>query len=90
MPTADPDVQRVRAALGEAVRRLRHEHGWTQEELAHQAGVDRKSINRVENAAYSPTVDRVVLLARALDVTAADLLADLPRPRRRAGAQGPA
>lgn len=82
MPTADSDVQRVRAALGDAVRRLRLERGWTQKELAHHAGFDRKSINRVENAAYSPTVDRIVMLARALDVSAADLLDDRARTRK--------
>ena len=72
----DPDALRVRARLGDTVRKLRQQKGWTQEELAHRAGIDRKSVNRVENATYSPTVDRLVVLARALDTTAGDLLAD--------------
>jgi transcriptional regulator with XRE-family HTH domain len=38
-------------------------------------GFDRKSVNRVETAAYSPTVDRIFMLADALGVSASELLA---------------
>lgn len=77
MPTKrDPEAlrQRRRAALGTRVRELRADRGWTQEELAHRTGFDRKSVNRVETAAYSPTVDRIFVLADALGVTASELL----------------
>lgn len=67
-------AQRRRERLGENVRRLRLSLGWTQDELADQAGVDRKSINRLENAAYSPSVDRLFLVADALGVRGSDLL----------------
>jgi transcriptional regulator with XRE-family HTH domain len=67
---------RRRKALGARVRALRSERGWTQEQLAHHTGFDRKSVNRIENAAYSPSVDRLFLLADALGVPAADLLGD--------------
>jgi transcriptional regulator with XRE-family HTH domain len=72
----DPEAlrQRRRAALGTRVRELRADRGWTQEELAHRTGFDRKSVNRVETAAYSPTVDRIFVLADALGVTASELL----------------
>jgi DNA-binding XRE family transcriptional regulator len=50
--------------------------GWTQDELAHHAGVDHKSINRLENAAYSPSVDRLFLVAGALGVRGSELLDD--------------
>jgi transcriptional regulator with XRE-family HTH domain len=69
-------AQRRRERLGENVRRVRLSLGWTQDELAHQAGVDRKSINRVENAAYSPSVDRLFLISDALGVRGSDLLGD--------------
>jgi ribosome-binding protein aMBF1 (putative translation factor) len=84
VPAADPEVLRLRSQFGATVRRLRQGKGWTQEDLAHRTGFDRKSINRIENASYSPAVDRLFPLAAALDVTAADLLADVApmRPRR--------
>jgi len=36
-------------ALGAAIKRLREEHGWTQEELADKVGLDRTGIARREN-----------------------------------------
>ena len=89
---ADPDIVRLRGQFGETVRRLRQARGWTQEELAHRTGFDRKSINRIENASYSPSIDRLFPLAAALGVAAADLLADVghlharPKPRKARGA----
>lgn len=85
MPLSEPMALSKRRAFGQTVRRLRLAHGWTQEELAHRTGFDRKSINRVENATYSPSIDRVFALAEALGAAAADLLADadaVRSPRR--------
>lgn len=67
-------AQRRRVWLGENVRAARLSLGWTQDELAHHAGIDRKSVNRLENAAYSPSVDRLFLVADALGVRGSDLL----------------
>lgn len=83
MPPSTPLPLRQRAAFGETVRRLRQERGWTQEDLADRVGFDRKSINRVENAAYSPSVDRLFALANALGVTPSELLADADALSRR-------
>jgi len=76
VPDSDPRVAERRRHLGEAVRRLRLERGWTQEELADRAGFDRKSINRLEQAAYSPSVDRLYPLADALGVSVGSLFQD--------------
>jgi putative transcriptional regulator len=73
----NPSVQTRRLAFGHAVRVRRKALGLSQEKLAERAGCDRQSINRVENAAYSPSLDRVFLLADALGVNLADLLADV-------------
>jgi transcriptional regulator with XRE-family HTH domain len=66
-----------RQALGVVVRRRRAVLELSQEALARRAGCDRQSINRVENAAYSPSLDRVVLLADALGVDVGELFADV-------------
>jgi transcriptional regulator with XRE-family HTH domain len=72
-------VQTRRLAFGQVVRARRRALGLSQEKLAERAGCDRQSINRVENAAYSPSLDRVFLLANALGVGLADLFADLEK-----------
>ena len=81
---ADALAARRRVAIGDEVRRLRHERGWTQEDLAHRAGVDRKSVNRLETGAYSPSLDRVFLIADALGARPSALVAAADRPVRRA------
>ena len=55
------------------VRAKRKSLGLSQEKLAEKAGCDRQSINRVENAAYSPSLDRVFKLADALGMSLSDL-----------------
>ncbi len=45
----------------------------TQKQLAERAGFDRKSVNRIENGGYSPSLDRVFVLAQALRVQMAEL-----------------
>ena len=71
------DAARRRRELAERVRALRQEKGWTQEQLAYRAGFDRKSVNRIENAAYSPSADRLFVLADALGVAVSDLVAGI-------------
>jgi transcriptional regulator with XRE-family HTH domain len=68
---------RRRGALAERVRDLREERGWTQAQLAARAGLDRKTVNRLENATYSPAADRLFVVADALGVPASDLLAGI-------------
>lgn len=79
VPVADPAHRAAerRRALGEQIRRLRTDRGWTQERLAHETGFDRKSVNRVEKGAYSPSLDRIGVLADALGVPVSELVAPL-------------
>jgi transcriptional regulator with XRE-family HTH domain len=56
------------------VRRHRADRSLTQEQLAELAGLDRKTISRVENGHYSPSLDNVWALADALNVEAYSLL----------------
>ena len=49
----------------------------TQEQLAHAAGLDRKTVNRIENGAYSPALDRIFLIADALALPPAELFVGL-------------
>lgn len=40
----------------------------SQEELAHQAGIDRGYVGKIENRHYSASLDIIEKLAEALDV----------------------
>lgn len=61
------------------IRAKRKSLGLSQEKLAEKAGCDRQSINRVENAAYSPSLDRVFKLADALGLSLSDLFDEFDR-----------
>ncbi|HEX8054059.1 MAG TPA: helix-turn-helix transcriptional regulator [Thermoleophilaceae bacterium] len=70
---------RLLVGLGKAIRELRAERGWSQEELSLKTGVHRNYIGGIERAERQPTVETVAKLAAALDVTPADLLARAER-----------
>jgi DNA-binding XRE family transcriptional regulator len=68
------DVQNMRTDLADRLLTLRAKHDLSQARLAELAGVDRKTINRIENGHFSPALDTLVRLSSALAVTPASLL----------------
>jgi transcriptional regulator with XRE-family HTH domain len=56
------------------LRALRKERGFSQEELAHRAGLDRTYISSLERKKYAPTLDVLDKLAEALSVEATVLI----------------
>jgi transcriptional regulator with XRE-family HTH domain len=61
--------------MARVVRARRHALGLTQAQVAQRVGCDRQTINRVENAEVSPSLDRWFSVADALEVTLTDLIA---------------
>lgn len=57
----DPDTE-----LGMAIRELRQKRGLSQGLLAEQVGVDRKTINRIENGRHSTSVSTLAAIAESL------------------------
>jgi len=64
----------IRRQLGRNLKRLRSEKGWSQEELADQAGLHRTYVSGVERGVRNPTITIVATLAKALGVSAGELL----------------
>ena len=56
----------------ESARRIRKEHGWSQERTAAEAGIDRVTLVHIETGKSSPTVETLEKLAGALGVEVAD------------------
>jgi transcriptional regulator with XRE-family HTH domain len=63
-----------RSVLGENVRRLRHQRGLTQEQLAFEAQIDLTYMGGIERGRRNPSLLVIARLAAALDVTPAGLL----------------
>ncbi|MET9445448.1 helix-turn-helix transcriptional regulator [Streptomyces sp. NPDC006610] len=69
-----------RVALGHRIAELRHRADLSQEQLAHLAGMERRSIQRYEGARRDPQFSDLLLIAHALRVHVTDLLGSGPQP----------
>ena len=72
--TMKRDVKNMRSVLAERLYDLRSANEMSQAFLAELAGVDRKTINRIENGHFSPALDTIVRLSVALCIAPSDLL----------------
>ena len=66
-------------AFGKALRQCREQARVSQEELAHLAHVDRTFVSRAERGVSQPSLATVLSLAKALNVSAATLVAGMER-----------
>ncbi|MDR0776806.1 MAG: helix-turn-helix domain-containing protein [Azonexus sp.] len=62
-------------ALGAAIRRLRLERGLSQEELASRSEIDRAYMSSIERGQQNTGIVLVLGIAKALDLTATELMA---------------
>lgn len=60
------EVDKVKSAFAQAIYDKRVAAGISQETLAQIAGVDRKTINRIENGHFSPNLETVIRLTIVL------------------------
>ena len=65
----------LRETFATNLRRARQEAGFSQEELAGLAGIDRTYVSALERSVYSASLDMVERLAAVLCVEPAELLA---------------
>ncbi|MGY5048323.1 helix-turn-helix domain-containing protein [Streptomyces sp. 900105755] len=63
-----------RRAIGDAIRAQREREKLSQEKLGELTGIDRKTVNRIEQGTYPTDIDRLLLIADALGVPLADLV----------------
>ncbi|RYG99858.1 MAG: XRE family transcriptional regulator [Alphaproteobacteria bacterium] len=71
-----------RAIVGGNVRRLRLDRGFTQEQLAHEAGLDLTYVGGIERGKRNPSLLVLARIATALRASPSKLLA-LPSDERR-------
>jgi transcriptional regulator with XRE-family HTH domain len=66
--------------VGQNLRRFRKERGWSQEMLAHFAGLHPTEISRLERGLREPRLRTVMQVSAALKVSLGDLVAEPPAP----------
>ena len=72
MATAGPRERQQRAALGERIRQLRSDQGFSQEDFAHKVGLDRTYIGGVERGERNVSLDNIHRIAAALEIHPSD------------------
>jgi DNA-binding XRE family transcriptional regulator len=69
-------------SFGQHLRALRKQRGWSQQKLATESLLDRTTISRTELAAFSPTLDILISISRALGMEVEDLFKDTQLARK--------
>jgi len=64
--------------LGSRIRTLRKARGWTQEQLAVEADVDRSYIGGIERGERNPTFTMLCGICAAMECDVADLTQGIP------------
>jgi len=70
MASPEDDLARFARRLREA----RHDRGWSQERLADESGLHWTAVSKIERGEREPRLGTIMRLARALRMSAGDLL----------------
>lgn len=73
------DFLEIGLALGKVLRQKRKEAGLTQEQLAHEADVQRNYVSLIERGINQPTIAVLFKLAGALRCQPSSLISDVER-----------
>lgn len=84
-PPRDPEPL-WRDALGDQLRRLRHERGERLADTAERAGVSPQYLSEIERGLKEPSSEMIAAVAGALEVTLVELTAAVADELRRAAA----
>lgn len=71
----DEDIRKLKA-LGRAIRNARDVFGVSQEALAHQAGIDRSHMGKIERGERNVTALNLLRIAGALGVSVEEIFAE--------------
>lgn len=64
----------IEEAFGQTLRELRKEKGLSQEELAHESGLDRTFISLLERGKRQPSLGTIISIAIVLELKASDFI----------------
>lgn len=64
-------------AFGRNLRAIRKSRGISQERLAHDSGIDRSYVGKIERGQVNVSIGKIYILANCLKCSPKDLLPDL-------------
>ena len=66
-----------KVCFGERIKYFRQKRGFTQDKFSELADISSSYLNNIESGKYSPTVDVIVSLLNALQISFTELFSDL-------------
>ncbi len=67
LTATDTQIKNYRFKLGDKIRQVREQRGYSQEQLADMMNINRSTISKIENGKFSITVDYLVRFSIFLD-----------------------
>jgi transcriptional regulator with XRE-family HTH domain len=64
-------------AFGRNLRVIRKSKGFSQERLAHDAGIDRSYVGKIERGQVNITIEKIYVFSELLECSPKDLMPDL-------------
>lgn len=74
LPLDGEQLQDELDKLGQRIKRLREERGWSQDTFAHMVGMNRAYPNKIEKAKIDVRYTTLVRMAHVFDLPLSDLL----------------
>lgn len=71
------ETKKVREAFGVVLRQKRKERGYSQEGLAHQAGIAMRYVSLLEGNKRQPTISTLYLLCKALEISMSEFVSEV-------------
>lgn len=68
------NTEKKELRISARLKKLRLERELSQDALAQKAGIERKTINRIENGHFSPNLSTLLSVCKALKVKPSDVL----------------
>ncbi|MFM9028790.1 MAG: helix-turn-helix domain-containing protein [Bacteroidota bacterium] len=69
-------ASRQASRVATRMKQERENRKWSQQELADRAGIDRKTVNRIERGHFSPSMETYFMLCQAMKVSATHFISD--------------
>jgi transcriptional regulator with XRE-family HTH domain len=80
MREATPDPKALARLIGERVRRLREQRGWSLSSLAVRAELGKATLSQIESGRRNPTLETLYAIAAQLEIGLSELLTEATSP----------
>ena len=71
---SDPNRRHANKSIGKSIRILRHQHGWSQEDIASRLGISIPAFSKIETGVTDVNLSRLEQIANIYEVSIVQLL----------------